>query len=282
MVAEAIPEVEVEQAQGQVPETPESIPEQEVQQEAEAEDDFEAVLAELLPEEPVTGEAKDAQAPAGGPEDSLKDLTPAQIKALGRQERDAELNEQIETTNKRNREQGLRNTLAASRTDLTTLLKDHVADPQVILDAVAKLDQVHGAHLALKDPDLTAKEQETLKRMQGALAEAGQKFLGDKDFDPVGLGMDGYIERIAEHARKGYKSPSEVKDERKAAQIDILKRLKAAGVEIPTGAVSAPSDARAAGGSGSKQYSQMTPEERNALSPEARDAAVAREAARRT
>jgi len=250
VVAEAIPEQAVEQAQGQVPEPSESIPEQEAA--PEPEEDYSSILDQLVPDEPATGDTKDGDALAGGGETSLEGLTPQQILELGKKQGKDEtvnaLTEQTRTTQERNREQGLRNVLAMSKTDVQQELTTAGVDTETALRILQKLDQVHGAHYAIKDADIKAATENTVTAMQNSIAAAGQKFLGDKDFNPVGMGMDGFIDKIAEHARKGYKSPSEVKDERRQAQVSLLKSLKAAGVEIPSGTLNLPSDAKAAVG----------------------------------
>lgn len=276
MVAEAVQEVVVEETQGITPETSEPTPEPVVEQE----EDYTSVLAELVPD--ATEDAKDAPAVADSPEAALKDKTPEQLLELGEQRALAKLGQAQETTNQRNRETGLRNTLASSRKDLQDLLTPITSDPQVVLDAIAKLDQVHGAHIAIRDADVKNATEATVQAMRAALTEAGAKFTGLKDFEP-GTSLDEYATKIAEHARKGYKSPTEVKDAVKDGQVALLKRLKAAGVEIPTERVPNVPEARAGGTRlpTFAAFDAMDISEQEKFTPEQRQRIYADDAARR-
>ena len=173
MVAEAISEAEVEQAQGQVPEAPESEPEQ-VSEEA-VEEDFTSFLAELDPDEPATAETTGAQALAETPEASLEGLTPEQLVQRGEQQAIDRLRQQNETTQQRNREQGLRNVLATSKGEVQQELTEAGVDTERVIRILAKFDQVHGTHLALKDTDIQQSNDQTFAAMRAALVDAGAK-----------------------------------------------------------------------------------------------------------
>ncbi len=239
LVAEAVQEEVIGQVEGEKPETPESNPEQ--APEAEPEENFDSLLAELLPED-ATEETTGEQAGADSEADSLKGLTPQQILELGEQ-RGAEktlgnLTEQTRSQQQINRENGLRNVLATSRQGVLAELYQAGIDPESApaMRIIAKLDEVHGAHYAVKDADIKNATEAVVSQMRQALINEGVKRTGNKDF--AANAIPEYVDTLVAHEvkSKGYKTASEVKQAVKDGQVAIIKRFKDLGLD-PTGRV---------------------------------------------
>lgn len=247
--AEAVPEVAVETVLGDVPETPESIPEPVA---AEPEEDFTSLLGELIP---ATEEATDVPAPADKPADVLKDKTPEQLLDMGEQRAIAKLSQQSEVVNQRNRENGLRNVLATSKNAVQAELSQAGVDTDTALRILAKFDQFHGTHLELKDADINNASAATVAAMRQALIEEGVKRTGNKDFEAAAIPE--YIDTLLAHEikAKGYQTKAEVTEAVKQGQIALIKRYKELGID-PTGRVPNVPAARGVSGAQPKDYAE--------------------------
>lgn len=233
MVAEALPETEALQPNAETQSDPNPATEPEAAAENE-ETSYDDILTNLLAD-PATeaGDGKATSADETGPPEKV--LTPDEIREQTRRDVERE-NAQKQTDYQRQQQlNGIRRSFASLDDDLDKILTEElgVTDLNQIKRVKARVQQHNGHWNELYQNDVQGAQAVTKTAMREALIEAGKKFTGEKEFDP-GTSLDEYAERIAEHARKGYKSPSEIKAERTDAQKVLLKRLDAMGVVIPS------------------------------------------------
>lgn len=234
MVAEAVKETpEVTQPEADALTTPEDAPELTSQEsETESSPDYTGVLKELGFEDETTGADDGQQAPTDGGAPSLKTLTPEQAFEEGKKAKEAEAEAAVKQYNSRAYLDGVTRSFQSVFDEL-----DRKAD-ELGLDAdnrkwlKDRFTAHNGQWKTLHDFALNEGVDQAKGSMRNALTDVGKKFTGVDDFEP-GKSLDEYVGKIAEHARKGYLSPAEVKAERKKAREDTIERIIKAGGSVP-------------------------------------------------
>ena len=285
------------QVTGETPQVPEVPVEQAPAEPAEAQDDLSDVLAAFTDSVDATPGAEGTQVPADNT-DPYAGLTPQQIREQGAAEERQRLTQGAQTDAEQRAIAGTREALNNSKQTIESVLKRANLPAETILDLLpeltTKLDEFHGSHLKLRGADHQAGRQLGETAVMAGIGMGVSSLLGEKDAEQLHKDMtgkpwpeffDAVVNKAAEKKgyvtrdvlKKDYVSRTTVEKQLRAYDAALkpynlsLKALNGNGGETPIkpGATSF---------SGNKPYSQMTADERKALSNEQRDAAVAREA----
>ena len=285
------------QVTGETPQVPEVPVEQAPAEPAEAQDDLSDVLAAFTDSVDATPGLTGIQAPADNT-DPYAGLTPQQIADQGAERERQRLTQGAQSDAEQRMITGTREALNNSKQTIEEELKRAGLPAETILDLLPKLntrlDEFHGEHRKLRGADHQAGIKLGSESVFVGVLQGTASLLGEKDAEQLHKDMtgkpwseffDAVVNKAAEKKgyvtrdvlKKDYVSRTTVEKQLRAYDAALkpynlsLKALNGNGGETPIrpGATSF---------SGNKPYSQMTADERKALSNEQRDAAVAREA----
>lgn len=270
MVAELLTETEQPQPDAEAQSDPNPAAEPVTAPESEASDEtsYDDILTGLLAD-PATATGDGEAAPANETGPPEKALTPEEIREQTRRELEAE-NAKKQTDYQRQQQlAGIRRSFASLDDDLDKILSEElgVTDLAQIKRVKSRVQQHNGHWNELYQNDVQTAQQAAITAMREALIEEGVKRTGNKEF--AATAIPEYVDTLVAHEikAKGYKTAAEVKEERKAAQLDLLKRLREMGVELPTERVPNVPAARSGGGPGPSSlaaYNSATMEQRAA------------------
>lgn len=187
-----------------------------------------------------------------------RNLTPDEIRAQERQRLQSEQSQQAAAAERKRIYDGAKESLTREKANSRALATQLGLDPTQVEPFEKSLEAVHGNTMQIVDYE---KEEQrkgfSLSMYQAALEALPEnlqpEFVKDGAHPSTPQFMAHFKELVTQDARKGYKSPSEVKAERRAAQVSLLKKLRDLGVDLPADTnLNQPSDQRATshGGTG--------------------------------